>query len=1070
MGLGCIGGKPMKAHAPFTRFSLVASALLLGAFILAPVAHSASDQLKIDYSFDSPAIEEVRIMGDFYHRLAMPDAPNSGNIGQPALPASGAYILLPYGSEVKSIEIIAGERVFLGDGFMVEPVSEQGKLIGEPIDPIAPVPNEEIYSSDNPFPASRYHEVGVQNFRGYDMLILMLQPVEYIPSKGELYYYPNLTVVVNIIDSDKSNSLFRGLESDQTEILSRIDNPEAAVSYAATGLKADKAYDYLILTTPELVASFEPLKAYHDAHGMSTEIKTTTDVGGNDPDAVRSYITGQYQFSGIDYVLIGGDDDVIPAKNLFVRMSYPSGEADYSMPGDLYFVCLNGTWNYDNDSYWGEPTDGPGGGDVDLVAEVYIGRASVGNTTEADRFVSKTLGYLTTADPYLQEFLLVGEYLGFGGDAEYANQYMNELVDGSSMHGYTTVGIPSNIYNIDSLYEKNYIWSQTELAGRINGGLHVVNHLGHGSPDYAMKFYNPDIMNLLTNNDHCLVYSQTCLAGHFDDTECWAETANIKTDHGAFMVIMNARYGFGQFNSTDGASQRYNREFWDAIFNVSERKLEIGKANQDSKEDNLYRISDDYMRWVYYELNVFGDPTIRFRGVTSIGFTYPSGLPDLVSPGVPSSFDVVVEGIGDGVAVPSTGQLHYSINGSPVTTVAMTESLPNHYQATLPAISCGDVLEFYVSAEEATHGRIYNPDPSSPNQVIAVTEIAQIFYDDFETDKGWTISGGQWARGVPTGGGGEYGGPDPSSGYVLPNVFGYNLNGDYENSMPERHLTSPAIDCSGMGDVSLKFYRWLGVEQPTYDHAYIRISTNGSTWTTIWENSGTITDASWVEMELDISAYADGQSTVYLRWTMGSTDSGWRYCGWNIDGVELSAYVCDESPDSDGDGIVNGSDNCPSVYNPDQEDADGDGEGDSCDVCTDIDEDGFGDPGYPANTCAEDNCPSVNNPAQEDTDGDSVGDSCDNCIFVENPDQTDGDGDQIGDACDFICGDADGNGAVDIDDAVFVLEYIFGSGVAPDPEESADCDCSGGCDIDDVVYLVQYIFASGSEPCADCTP
>jgi hypothetical protein len=179
------------------------------------------------------------------------------------------------------------------------------------------------------------------------------------------------------------------------------------------------------------------------------------------------------------------------------------------------------------------------------------------------------------------------------------------------------------------------------------------------------------------------------------------------------------------------------------------------------------------MRWVYYELNVFGDPTIAFRGVSSIGFTYPSGVPDLVDPGTPTSFDVVVDGIGEGVPVPGTGQLHYSLNGSPVTTVDMTQSLPNHYLATLPALSCGDVLDFYVSAEEETHGRIYNPDPSNPNRVIPVTEVSQIFYDDFETDKGWTVSGGQWARGIPTGGGGEYGGPDPIGGYILPNVFGY---------------------------------------------------------------------------------------------------------------------------------------------------------------------------------------------------------------------------------------------------------------------------------------------------------
>ena len=66
---------------------------------------------------------------------------------------------------------------------------------------------------------------------------------------------------------------------------------------------------------------------------------------------------------------------------------------------------------------------------------------------------------------------------------------------------------------------------------------------------------------------------------------------------------------------------------------------------------------------------------------------------------------------------------------------------------------------------------------------------------------------------------------------------------------------------------------------------------------------------------------------------------------------------------------------------------------------------------------------------------------------------------------DYICGDVDGTGAVDIDDVVYLIAYIFSGGPAPSPLESADADCSGGIDIDDVVYLIAYIFSGGSAPC-----
>jgi C1A family cysteine protease len=169
---------------------------------------------------------------------------------------------------------------------------------------------------------------------------------------------------------------------------------------------------------------------------------------------------------------------------------------------------------------------------------------------------------------------------------------------------------------------------------------------------------------------------------------------------------------------------------------------------------------------------------------------------------------------------------------------------------------------------------------------LAIGALEQQYIWTLDTDPGWTGEG-DWAYGVPLGQGGDYGNPDPTAGHTGSNVLGYNLAGDYAPNMPERHLTTTAINCAGVYSTHLRFWRWLGVEDPEYDHAYVRVSNDGENWTTVWANPDEIADSQWAEWIYDISDVADDQPTVYVRWTMGTTDVGWRYCGWNIDDIAI---------------------------------------------------------------------------------------------------------------------------------------------------------------------------------------
>jgi hypothetical protein len=84
--------------------------------------------------------------------------------------------------------------------------------------------------------------------------------------------------------------------------------------------------------------------------------------------------------------------------------------------------------------------------------------------------------------------------------------------------------------------------------------------------------------------------------------------------------------------------------------------------------------------------------------------------------------------------------------------------------------------------------------------------------------------------------------------------------------------------------------------------------------------------------------------------------------------------------DIDGDGALDGDDNCPGLANADQLDADEDLIGDACDSCPS----------------------SADEVPQEDEDDDGIVDACDSCPGTPNRSQLDTDGDGIGDSCDQL--------------------------------------------------------------------
>jgi hypothetical protein len=65
----------------------------------------------------------------------------------------------------------------------------------------------------------------------------------------------------------------------------------------------------------------------------------------------------------------------------------------------------------------------------------------------------------------------------------------------------------------------------------------------------------------------------------------------------------------------------------------------------------------------------------------------------------------------------------------------------------------------------------------------------------------------------------------------------------------------------------------------------------------------------------------------------------------------------------------------------------------------------------------------------------------------------------------YKCGDCNHDAIVDVGDVVYLINYLFKSGPAPQPLLSGDVNQDVVVDVGDVVYLINYLFKAGRPPC-----
>jgi hypothetical protein len=568
--------------------------------LLAATLFAQAQSIEQIYHYSQPVVSER----DGYQQIGLQDCLPLGQVGEPTLPWQSVSLILPQGQEAVSINVEFSDFVELEGSFNLYPYQQPRPVSNEEEIPFAK--NETLYRSGNAYPTRSFSNVSTQYLNGVAFAFSGFTPVQYVPATGKVSYARTVKVSIETsMSRDHSRKLWLTPENEAS--IKRLAQNENVLSTYNKRGRAIGGYDMLVITSEEWIPHFGEYLNLYNGKGIRTHIVSLEEIyaameGRDEPEQIRNYIIQEYEENGISMVSLGGDVSIVPYRSLYCFAQ--EGYED-DLPSDMYYACLDGTLNDDDDDRWGEV------GEDDLLPELGIGRLPFNNENQFENIMHKTISYLQT--PVLGEFtspILGAEHLG---DGYYGSADMERLIGENNDYDYTTYGYPED-YNFKRYYATPHInWSAGEFKKVICTGGQYVHHVGHANSDYVAGWDGSTITNEYfggndgINHNYMIFHSHGCICGNFPARCILEKMVTVQT--GFVVTTGNSRYGW-YVPWGDGMAAHIHREFVDAYCN--DHIAILGMALREAKIATapwvtMYGEENGCLRWNIYCLNVLGD-------------------------------------------------------------------------------------------------------------------------------------------------------------------------------------------------------------------------------------------------------------------------------------------------------------------------------------------------------------------------------------------------------------------------------------------------------------------------------
>ncbi|MCD4690330.1 T9SS type A sorting domain-containing protein [bacterium] len=580
---------------------------LLMLTVFALCAQSATLQFTLEFSEQDLSITER----DGFHIIRLGTHLLTDEVGSPQLPLVPVLLALPPGARVTGVTVENTESTDIIGTFLPFP-SQPPRLLPIPGVrlPVKPFvrPGRTGYQGAAAYPGDVVRLTSASMLAANTMVGLVAHPVQFLPERGRLRFFRTITFAVEYVTGSapplRRSTGLRTAHDLAPVVGNPADvRPERSFLRERTDRLDAATVEYVIVTTAALEPGFQPLADWKTRKGVPASIVTiewidATYEGEDAAERVRAFIADAHDTWETTWILLGGDTAVVPVRYAFAmdcEANYQPDDND--IPCDLYYSDLDGDWNADGDAVFGEVADG-----IDLIADVFVGRASVETMDDVDAFVAKTLSWEHGDNGGYQLDML------FAGEILWSDPYTDS---GLGLDMIDSESVPPRYDPIDKQYESQGNESRESIIAALNDGQCHFLHDGHawftvlGCGDGYLDRADASALTNLTAQP--LVYSIGCWPAAFDK-DCVAERFVENPSGGAAAFIGNSRYGWGSpGNPGYGYSDRFMAEYYRCVFLDAVRHAGTALAAAKAAFAPLSQTENVY-RWHQYELNLLGDP------------------------------------------------------------------------------------------------------------------------------------------------------------------------------------------------------------------------------------------------------------------------------------------------------------------------------------------------------------------------------------------------------------------------------------------------------------------------------